>query len=220
MIELPWFLFRPEIKVAILLHDCDNTRRRGGYRGRMKTTPSFRHIHSIGSSTAIGTRIWSRLYLVTMLSIVFGLGSASVLGSDPVGIYAWVEKVIFEPSESAPERVQIWGAFAHADRGGYQYAPAKRGIMYFQLKQDEADICRREWKDMKSVAGTDQIIAFGQRYAPKGTIYPTTGKLSKPDVYPVGFGLTKISKRAKDDYGPIKDLRALQSEREKTKPSS
>lgn len=186
----------------------------------MKTIQRFRFLKSFGSFTAIGTRSLSRVHLVFLFAAVLGLSAAGALGSDPVGIYALVDKVVFEPSDSAPERIQVWGAFALAEGGGYKYAAGKRGIMYFKLKPGEEEICRKEWNDIKSVAGTGQIVAFGTRYDPKGSIYSTTAKLEKPDVYPVGFGLTKITKRTKDDYAPIKDLRALPKEREKTKTST
>ncbi|HWN99480.1 MAG TPA: hypothetical protein VNS63_09445, partial [Blastocatellia bacterium] len=34
--------------------------------------------------------------------------------SDWTGVYARVDKVVFEPNAGAPERIQIWGAFALA----------------------------------------------------------------------------------------------------------
>src|SRR2546427_12470263 len=43
--------------------------------------------------------------------------AADLIASGPVGIYAIIEKVIFEPSEQAPERIQIWGAFAVVEGG-------------------------------------------------------------------------------------------------------
>src|SRR5437899_4725364 len=43
--------------------------------------------------------------------------AADLIASGPVGIYAIIEKVIFEPNEQAPERIQIWGAFAVVDGG-------------------------------------------------------------------------------------------------------
>src|SRR5437879_796628 len=43
--------------------------------------------------------------------------AADLVASGPVGIYAIIEKVIFEPSEQAPERIQIWGAFAVVEGG-------------------------------------------------------------------------------------------------------
>src|ERR1051325_8583405 len=42
--------------------------------------------------------------------------------SDFAGIYAMIDKVILEPNDTAPERIQIWGAFAMShpeDRNSY-----------------------------------------------------------------------------------------------------
>ena len=36
--------------------------------------------------------------------------------SDPVGVYAVVEKIVLEPSDAAPQRIQIWGAFSLAEQ--------------------------------------------------------------------------------------------------------
>jgi hypothetical protein len=94
--------------------------------------------------------------------------------SGPLGIYAIVERVVFEPNDSAPERVQVWGAFAYADIGpGNQLrgaSDAKRGFMYFRLHPNpeatlaasQVELVRREWSDLKSVAGTGQAVAFGK----------------------------------------------------------
>jgi hypothetical protein len=63
-------------------------------------------------------------FLVTSgLALLGGVARAS----DPVGVYALVEKVVLEPNEKAPERIQIWGAFSLAstvDRDSYE-APAR-----------------------------------------------------------------------------------------------
>src|SRR5262245_40679557 len=42
--------------------------------------------------------------------------------SDPIGIYAFVDKVVFEPNADKPERIQVWGGFALAEGYGYTYA--------------------------------------------------------------------------------------------------
>jgi hypothetical protein len=47
--------------------------------------------------------------------------------SDPTGIYAFVDRVVFEPSDTAPERIQVWGGFALAkteNRDDYNNANA------------------------------------------------------------------------------------------------
>jgi hypothetical protein len=128
--------------------------------------------------------------------------------SDRTGIYARVDKVIFEPSEAAPERIQIWGAFALATKENRNtYEPAQLGYLYYSLKPGKEEICRKEWADLKSIAGTGQIIGFGTRDQP-ARLRTAKEKASDPDVYPVAYGLQKISDRL-SDYGPIRELRSL-----------
>lgn len=130
--------------------------------------------------------------------------------SDPIGIFARVDKVIFEPAAGTPERIQIWGAFALAVDSGNNYQTPRRGYLYFSLKAGKEEVCRKEWADLKSIAGTDQIIGFGMRYQPVH-LRKAADKPADPDVYPVGFGLHKMSDRG-TDYPPIRDLRSLPKE--------
>ena len=102
----------------------------------------------------------------TTLALV-GILAATVpvAGSGPLGIYAIVDKIVVEPSESAPERIQVWGAFAYVDQGsgqGLTVSPAKRGYMYFRMDPSQADAIKKEWADLKAVAGTGQAIGFGR----------------------------------------------------------
>jgi hypothetical protein len=138
--------------------------------------------------------------------MVLGFSQSQARASDPIGVYAFVDKVVLEPSEGQPERIQVWGGFALAEGYGETYAPAKRGFMYFTVKPGQEEMCRKEWSDLKTLAGTDQFVAFASRHKPKGTIRKASDKPEKPDVYPTGFGLTKIKSR---DYPPINDLAAL-----------
>jgi len=147
------------------------------------------------------------------VAALLGGSGLSALGSDPVGIYAFVDKVVFEPSEGAPERIQIWGGFALAQGTGYDYAPAERGYMYYKLNPGKEEICRNEWNDLKAVAGTAQVVSFGSRYGAKGTVRKPESKPENPDVYPTGWGMHK-SKRT--DYGPVKDLLALREGKART----
>src|SRR5213592_3690260 len=93
--------------------------------------------------------------------------AADLIASGPVGIYAIIEKVIFEPSEQAPERIQIWGAFAVVDGGLTQPGATSkplRGYLYFKLPDGSAQeqaAAKTEWTDLKTVAGTGQAIGFG-----------------------------------------------------------
>ena len=104
----------------------------------------------------------------TALAIVGILaGAAHLTASGPLGIYAIVDKVVFEPGETAPERIQVWGAFAYVDALGGQgltVSPAKRGYLYFRIDPSQADIIKKEWADLKAVAATGQAVGFGQWY--------------------------------------------------------
>jgi hypothetical protein len=104
---------------------------------------------------------------LVLLMLAFGVFSATLAASGRVGLYGIVEKVVFEPSEAAPERVQVWGAFAYSDGTGASRgiaSAARRGYVYFKLPTEgpsSRDAAIAEWKDLKSVAGTGQAVAFG-----------------------------------------------------------
>lgn len=127
--------------------------------------------------------------------------SASVLltvalqASDMVGVYAVVEKVVLEPADTAPERIQIWGAFALADeKSGSTYGPAQRGYMYYTCPQGKESICRKEWADLKSVAGTATGVGFGKRWDAAGKVRKADEKASSPEPYPIQMGVVRVEK--------------------------
>src|SRR5205085_2934649 len=72
--------------------------------------------------------------------------------SDFAGIYAMIDRVILEPNDTAPERIQIWGAFAMSqpeDRNNYM--PPERGYLYYSLVPGKESVCRAEWADFKAI---------------------------------------------------------------------
>src|SRR5262245_34596149 len=102
-----------------------------------------------------------------VIGLIPGLG-LRLDASGPVGIYAAIEKVIFEPNEQTAERIQIWGAFSFIDGGinaGRGASPPQRGYLYLSVPQGssptEREAIKKEWADLKAVAGTDQVVAFG-----------------------------------------------------------
>jgi len=127
---------------------------------------------------------------------------AVVRASDRVAVYAKVDRVVLEPNVEAPETVQIWGVFAVAQPNNpNDYQPAGRGYLYYKLPANR-DAARREWLDLKTVAGTPQLVAFGSRWEGAPRIRRVDEKPSGPDVYSVNTGLVKVQGRA--DYAPIK----------------
>jgi len=103
----------------------------------------------------------------TFLLLIATTISASVRD---LQVYGIVERVAFEPNEKSPERMKIWGAFAllytnqapPSNNNGGPYSP-HRGHLYFKLPTDKSAqaAARKEWADLKSVAGTGQAVMFG-----------------------------------------------------------
>src|SRR5688572_11369375 len=74
--------------------------------------------------------------LISVIVVLMLCGTARSSASGFVGIYGIIEKVVFEPNEEEPERVQVWGAFAYTDGSGGKsltVSSVKRGYLYFRL---------------------------------------------------------------------------------------
>jgi hypothetical protein len=134
-----------------------------------------------------------------MKQVILGLGLVLVLGgsaqaSDPTGIYARIDKVVLEPNDEKPERIQIWGtlALAKVRSGGDEYDKPVKGYLYYALVPGKEDQCRKEWADLKKVAGKDQCVAFGSRYAKLGTVRKADQKPRDADPYVLARGVVKV----------------------------
>jgi hypothetical protein len=140
------------------------------------------------------------------LARVFLIATASLAlahASDFSGTYARIDKVVLEPNSDSPERIQIWGVFALADPADRQgYLRPARGFLYFKLDSNP-QAARAEWNDLKQVAGSGQIVAFGFR-GQKQRLRKSDEKPESPDPYLTNIGLTKAS--GKTDYPPVKAL--------------
>lgn len=95
------------------------------------------------------------LLLTVALAVSISRPSASVLGGlCNLGLSGFVERVVFEPDDTAPERIQVWGTFVYVDGGEDRLmsgenaehsvigngadrvrgmSPTARGYLYFKL---------------------------------------------------------------------------------------
>ena len=173
-----------------------------------------------GAATMPGTTLLQNITRGTLALVLaaFTFAAATARASDPIGIYALVDKVVLEPSEAAPERIQIWGAFAFAKRGySDEYESPQRGFLYYKLRPEEKSTCLKEWADLKSVAGTNQVVGFAARHRDTGTLRKADVKPANPDPYPLGFGVTKLRDT---DYAPVRALLKLAKAKDSNKDSS
>lgn len=132
------------------------------------------------------------------------LAVTPVKASDPVGIYALVERVVLEPNDSAPTAAQIWGAFAlsvtpatRSYKPEEAYGAPQKGYLYFTCPAAKSDACVAEWKDLKSLAGKDDVAGFGTRWgsgAPR--VRKADEKPASPDTYQLNTGVVPMGKYA------------------------
>ena len=157
----------------------------------------------------------ARIHIV--IALLGGFVAANLYASGQAGIYGVIERVVFEPNDAMPERVQLWGAFALIERTSgsyngsnytqvqgqvftnYQYQRPTRGYLYFKLPEATTDIAnaKREWKDLASVAGKREAVAFGLWDRFRGDdklmrIRDAAEKPQDPDVYLTNLGVARL----------------------------
>lgn len=127
---------------------------------------------------------------VLVITLCLGVVNAS----GPIAVYALVERVVFEPNADKPQRIRISGVFITAeDRSYYAYSAPQRGYLYFALPDGASELALREWADLKSVAGTRQVVGLGSSWHNKVRLRKPNEEAKPPDDYPMGNGLVKIN---------------------------
>ena len=133
---------------------------------------------------------------VLTLAGAWAAGSVHLTASDPVGLYALIDKVVVEPAQGQPQRVQIWGVFSLADtRNNDDYGSAQKGYLYYSCPAGQETTCKNEWTDLQSVAGKGVGVGFGGRFIAAGRVRSATDKPESPDVYPIRMGVVKMGTR-------------------------
>jgi hypothetical protein len=130
-----------------------------------------------------------------------------------IGIYGIVDKVVFEPDESAPERVQIWGLFVvPVPISSGLYKAPQRGVLCFRLPTDRKEIAKKEWTELRRLAGSGQILGFTQYWVPnpgdpQGNPHTSLVvhvqhdvPIGSADPYPLGIGVLTIDEHKQADY--------------------
>jgi hypothetical protein len=155
--------------------------------------------------------------LLGILVVVAAVAALAVPvgASDWVGVYGVIKKVVMEPDECAPTRVQIWGVFSLADLGTGGYKPIETGYLYYVVPKGPetyGKVCEREWMDFKALAGKGDVVGFGARHRPIGRVRFANEKPDKPDDYPMNTGLVVLPDAARANGVFYPDLiRALKA---------
>ena len=146
----------------------------------------------------------TRFFVLAAIALLFS--GATVSASDPVGLYALIDKVKFEPSDDKPERIVISGAFSVAEgERGEKYKSPEKGYIYFSLPEKKQDVALKEWSDLKSVAGKNEVVGFSTRWGEPAKVRKEGEAPKNPDVFRTGIGVVRMEKRG-SDYPPVKAL--------------
>jgi hypothetical protein len=116
-----------------------------------------------------------------------------VNASGPIAVYALVDKVALEPNADQPERVRISGVFSVAEERTDVYSAPQRGYLYCALPKQNTEIARREWADLKSVAGSRQVVGLGSSWFSKVRVRKPDEEAKSADDYPMGNGLVRVN---------------------------
>jgi hypothetical protein len=130
-----------------------------------------------------------------------------------IGIYGVVDKVVFEPNEHSPERIQIWGLFVvPVEMSSGEYRAPQQGVLYFKLPPGRESAARKEWAEIKKIAGTGRPIGFAQywvldRNDPQAKLHTSlevqvhqNGDFGQPDLYPPERGIVRTNDGNNPDF--------------------
>ena len=142
--------------------------------------------------------------LLVALSLLLISPNSIVAKGEGAGIYAIVDQVTFEPNDSSPNFVRISGVFVVPVRmSSGRYQRPQKGYLYFRIAPGTEQATRRDWSELKAVAGSGKVVAFGEYWVPNPddpqgnphhslevTVH-AEGDSATAEVYPIPGGVMK-----------------------------
>jgi hypothetical protein len=88
-----------------------------------------------------------------ILGFVFAV---EVQAGGPPPVCMVVDKLVFEPNQEAPKRVQIWGTFSFL-KERTTYGEPVRGYLYYTLASGKEEQCRKEWAHLEKLVADKHL---------------------------------------------------------------
>jgi hypothetical protein len=133
------------------------------------------------------------------------------LPSEPIGVFAILDKVVMKPNAEQPTEVELQGAFAVAEgsRGDYYRAPRRGSLRFSAGKKPEEAVA--QWRELQKHAGSGVCVALSTRYEQHAAQSPLRvtppGEPTAPPVpFGPGMGVTVMQNV---HYGPVRELELL-----------
>ena len=124
-------------------------------------------------------------YLIGLL--VLCVMTVAVHAGGPPPVCMAVDKLVFEPNEHAPTRIQIWGTFALLNGTRGAYGEPVDGYLYYAATPGKEAESRKEWAKLKKLVAEQHLIAYGMCGEPKvsGQLRKPTDKVEAPVAFPL-----------------------------------
>ena len=121
---------------------------------------------------------------VTALLIAMAL-STEVKAGGPPPVCMVVDKIVLEPDEKAPTRIQVWGTFIFCKDNATYDRPVS-GYLYYTAAKGKEDACRKEWAKLQKLVADKHIVAWGSCGVPKvnGHLREATENPKSPLLFP------------------------------------
>jgi MYXO-CTERM domain-containing protein len=142
-----------------------------------------------------GSEVIMKLLLVRAAAVAAALvWTAAASASSPMGVFARVDKVEYEPSKQTATKVVIHGVFAlQAGSGMFDYSGPYAGYMYFACPSGSEADCREQWSEIEANVGKSLCVGWGQELVAPGTVRSAGAPLASPDTYDLGMGVAYAS---------------------------
>ena len=127
----------------------------------------------------------NRTATLTALMVAMAF-STEVKAGGPPPVCMVVDKIVLEPDEKAPTRIQVWGTFIFCKDNATYDAPVS-GYLYYTADKGKEEACRKEWAKLQKLAADKHIVALGFCGRPKvdGHLRKAGPEPSSPVVFPV-----------------------------------
>ena len=106
--------------------------------------------------------------VLVVVALLLSVTSTSVTAKNAtIGIYAVIDAVTFEPDGPSPNFIRISGVFVvPVPMSSGQYGSPQKGYLYFRIPSGMEQATRKDWNELKTVAGTGRAVGFAQYWVP------------------------------------------------------
>lgn len=128
------------------------------------------------------------LIRVLVLNLLFFLPQAAQ-ASMPMGVWATVDSVTYEPNADSPTKVRIVGVFVLSSSYTDWNKNPTAGQLYYQCPKGNEATCKMEWQEIaKKVGSKTGCLGWSGEAAAKPKLYACGDKPMIADDYPIVSG--------------------------------